>query len=213
MGKILNFLLPLLLIGLLTACTTIKNADEVGKDIETPIENVEKSIDDSDEIIEEDKLSESETTTDEELQKEMAIDTLAGIVEDAKTGQVYRLSNGIYIGVTTRQEVIELIGGPEEKDTFDQYHGSMGNPSFDLAYDEKGILTEARYFGTNVERQTNLGGIRTKDLIDLLGEPVEKREITSTNETNYIYKVEGFELQFIMKNDGTTDHVNLKQNK
>lgn len=207
MRKNLYFLPPLLLIGLLTACTTNE------KDIETPIENVEKSIDDSDQIIEDDKINENETTSDENLQKEMALDTLAEIVEDAETGLVYRLSEGVYIGQTTRQEVIELIGEPEEKDTFDRYHGSMGNASYDLAYDEEGILAEARYFGTNVERQTNLGGITTKDLIDLLGEPVEKREIASTNETNYSYEVKDFELQFIMKDDGTADHVNLKRNK
>lgn len=210
MGKILNFLLPILLIGLLTACATKKNTDEGEKDIETPIENVEKSIDDSNEIIEDDKINETEATSDEELQKEMALDTLAKIVEDAKIGRVYRLSNGIYVGKTTRKEVTDVIGEPEEKDTFDHYHGSMGNASYGLAYDGKGILTEARYFGTNVERQTNLGGITTEDLIEQLGEPDQKREISSTNETNFIYQVGEFELQFVMKKDGTVDHVNLK---
>ncbi|MFC5603470.1 DUF4309 domain-containing protein [Sporosarcina koreensis] len=206
MDKFLSFLLPLFLIGILSACTT--NKDE--KEIETPIENVEQSIDDSDVIIGNETENEDETSSDDKVQKEMALDVLAGIFEDAKTGKVYRLSDGIYIGKTTRKEVIEMIGEPEEKDTFDHYHGSMGNASYDLAYNEKGILKEARYFGTNVERQTNLGGITTKDLIENIGEPDQKREMNSTNETNYIYQVGDFELQFIMQEDGTTDHVNLK---
>lgn len=211
MGKILNIFLPLLLIALLTGCSN--NKDEGETEVDTPIENVEKSVDDSDEIIEDEKINESEPTSDDNLQKEMALETLIGIFEDAKTGKVFRLSDGIYIGKTSRKEVVDLIGEPEEKDTFDHYHGSMGNASYDLAYNENGVLTEARYLGTNVERQTNLGGITTKDLIDQIGEPDQKREIDSTNETNYIYKVGEYELQFIMKNDETTDHVNLKLNK
>ena len=94
-------------------------------------------------------------------------------------------------------------------DEFDFYHGSMGNASYQIAYDEKDVMKEARYFGTNVERQTNLGGITKEDVLKYAGEPVEERKIPSTGETNLVYHIGSYELQFVLVKNGTTDHVNL----
>ncbi|MBS4219154.1 DUF4309 domain-containing protein [Bacillus sp. FJAT-49711] len=154
----------------------------------------------------------TENQSVESEQKQMAIDTLNDLVKDAKDGRVYKLGDGIYIGKTKRDEVYELIGEPEEKENgFERYHGSMGNASYDLAYDDGGVLKEARYRGTNVERQTNLGGITVQDLKEQIREPDEIRKISKTDEINYIYRLGLFELQFVMGPDGTADHVNIME--
>lgn len=147
-------------------------------------------------------------------QKKMALNMLNAVAQDAKEGKVYRPDNGFRIGQTERDAVHKTIGEPEEKEAgYEHYHGSMGNPSVAFKYDGNGILEEARYFGTNVERQTNLGGITEKDLTEQLGEPLEIREMKETEEKNIRYHRGEFELQFIIGKDGTVDHVNLKQFK
>lgn len=143
-------------------------------------------------------------------QKQMALEVLDGVVKNAENGIVYRLSDGFKVGESSRDEVYAAIGEPEEQlDGFDFYHGSMGNASYQIAYDENDVMKEARYFGTNVERQTNLGGITRDDLLEHIGEPVEERDVPATGETNIIYHIADYELQFVMAEDGTTDHVNL----
>lgn len=152
--------------------------------------------------------SSQEDSIDKE-QKQMAIDTLNGLVEDGKKGKVYHLNDGFFVGKTTQTDVYNTIGKPERQDTFDRYTGSMGQASYDLRYDENGLLVEARYLGTNVERQTNLGGITSADLREQLGKPDELRKLTKTHQTNYIYKLGTYEIQFIMTEKDKADHVNL----
>ena len=153
----------------------------------------------------------SETTVEDE-QKQMALDMLKKLTEDANKGKVYRPDQGFIIGKTTRDDVYNTIGESEEKDNgYEHYHGSMGNPSVAFKYDGKGTLEEARYFGTNVERQTNLGGITEEDLTEQLGKPSDIRKIETTGEKNIRYHIGDFELQFIIGKDGTPDHVNLKK--
>lgn len=143
-------------------------------------------------------------------QKQMAIETLKGIVKDAEQGMVYRFASGFTVGESTREEVYAEIAEPEEQaGEFDFYHGSMGQASYQIKYDENDVMQEARYFGTNVERQTNLGGITKEDLMKEIGKPEEERTISATGETNIVYHVDDYELQFILGEDGTTDHVNL----
>ncbi|WKA50424.1 YjgB family protein [Planococcus liqunii] len=163
---------------------------------------------------EQEKAEESESGVEEPVvddeQKGMAIDTLKEIVKNAETGIVYRFSDGFQVGKATRDEVYAAIGEPEEQvDEFDFYHGSMGNASYQIAYDKNNVMEEARYFGTNVERQTNLGGITKKDLLEHVGEPAEERKIPATGETNLVYHAGDYELQFVLAKNGTTDHVNL----
>ncbi|QTD40090.1 YjgB family protein [Sporosarcina sp. Te-1] len=153
----------------------------------------------------------SETTVEDE-QKQMALDMLNDMAERAKEGKVYRPDQGFVIGKTTRKGLYNTIGEPEEKDQgYEHYHGSMGNPSVAFKYNGNGVLEEARYFGTNVERQTNLGGITEKDLTEQLGKPDDARKIEATGETNVRYHMGDFELQFIIGKDGKPDHVNLKK--
>lgn len=157
-------------------------------------------------------LSGEETSKEDSIdreQKQMAIDTLNELVEAGKKGKVYHLNDGFYVGKTTQTDVYNTIGKPERQDTFDRYTGSMGQASYDLRYDEKGLLVEARYLGTTVERQTNLGGITSTDLIEQLGEPDEKRNLKETHQNSYIYKLGKYEIQFIMNEKDKADHVNL----
>ncbi|MCM3757102.1 DUF4309 domain-containing protein [Sporosarcina aquimarina] len=156
--------------------------------------------------------SSHESTADESIdkeQKKMAIDTLNDLVLDGKKGKVYHLNDNFYVGKTTQTDVYNTIGKPERKDTFDRYTGSMGQASYDLRYNEKGLLVEARYLGTNVERQTNLGGISSKDLVEQLGNPDEKRMLEDSNQTSYIYELGSYEIQFVMTEKDNADHVNL----
>lgn len=167
---------------------------------------------DSDTSTTEGNANNSSSGSVEVEQKQMAIDTLNGLAKDAKEGKVYRPDQGFIIGKTTRNDIVNAIGEPEEKKgDYDHYHGSMGNPSVAFKYDGKGVLEEARYFGTNVERQTNLGGITEEDLTKQLGKPADSRRIESTGEQNIRYHFNDFELQFIIGKDGTPDHVNLKK--
>ncbi|MBW8351399.1 YjgB family protein [Bacillus sp. IITD106] len=182
--------------------------DSIESDSEKEYIKDKEHVNEPDKQVKEEK-SKNESTSVEDEQKQMAIDTLKGLVENANDGRVYKLGDGIYVGKTKRNEVYDLIGEPEEKGEFDRYHGSMGNASYDLAYDDKDVLKEARYRGTNVERQTNLGGITVNDLKNQIGEPNEIREISKTDEKNYIYRIGQYELQFVMDASGTADHVNL----
>lgn len=211
--NIFKSLCVILLLAVLTGCA---NTNEEVQEPSTESNNGSSTTEDasssnSTNEMNSDKNKNDSTKTDEQLQKQMALDTLQGLADDAEEGKVYRLADGIYIGKTNKDDIEELIGEPEKQDEYDHYQGSMGNASYDLAYDENGVLKEARYFGTNVERQTNLGGITADDLIEQLGKPVEVHPITATGETNYRYHFDDFELQFIIGEDGKTDHVNLLQ--
>ncbi|WJY28105.1 DUF4309 domain-containing protein [Sporosarcina trichiuri] len=142
-------------------------------------------------------------------QKQMAIDTLNDLVADGKKGKVYALTDTFCVGKTTQTDVYNEIGQPERQDTFDRYTGSMGRASYDLRYDKNGVLVEARYLGTNVERQTNLGGITSEDLVKQLGQPDEERSLPKTKQVNYTYDLGSYKMQFILNDKDTTDHVNL----
>lgn len=180
-------------------------------DLVEPSENTVAG--DTDETEDAEATDEKPEATGEEIsgeQKQMALESLNGIVEDAEKGMVYRFASGFTVGESTREEVYAEISEPEEQaGGFDFYHGSMGQASYQIKYDENGVIKEARYFGTNVERQTNLGGITEPDLLEQIGEPDEKREIPDTGETNIVYFIGDYELQFILGEDGSADHVNL----
>lgn len=200
---------------LIAACTTTKDENgqaDIGKQPTSSDETTVTRTTDSNEPIEEESTNPPSETTVEEEQKQMALDTLNGLAEDAKEGKVYHPDQGFIIGKTKRGDVHETIGQPEEEGNgYEHYHGSMGNPSIAFKYNAKGVLEEARYFGTNVERQTNLGGITEKDLTEQLGKSADTRKIEATGEKNVRYHIGDFELQFIIGKDGTPDHVNLKK--
>ena len=211
--KIVIFSGAALLAMSLTACND-ENADQetINESTqETPAETGQTESDDPVAVEEPDEstgVAQNNNVHDE--QKQMAMEVLNELVENAEKGIVYQLSDGFKVGESSRDEIVEAIGEPQEQlDSFDFYHGSMGNASYQIAYDENEMMKEARYFGTNVERQTNLGGITRDDLLEHIGEPVEERDMPATGETNIIYHIADYELQFVMAEDGSTDHVNL----
>lgn len=203
----------------LAACSEVSSNEDVPKNHteEHSTETVEETAaaePEQEKAEETESESEVEEPVVDDEQKGMAIDTLKEIVKNAESGIVYRFSDGFQVGKATRDEVYAAIGEPEEQvDEFDFYHGSMGNASYQIAYDKNDVMEEARYFGTNVERQTNLGGITKKDLLEHVGEPAEERKIPATGETNLVYHTGDYELQFVLAKDGTTGHVNLLKSK
>lgn len=180
-------------------------------DLVEPSENTVAG--DTDETEDAGATDEKPEATSEEIsgeQKQMAVETLKGIVKDAEKGMVYRFASGFTVEESTREEVYAAISEPEEKaGEFDFYHGSMGQASYQIRYDENDVMQEVRYFGANVERQTNLGGITKEDLIKEIGKPEGERTISAAGETNIVYHVGDYELQFILGKDGTVDHINL----
>lgn len=198
-----------------TVAEKMPDDTETAEEAEQPdsVETSEDAVAGETNETEDAEAADGETESTEEIpdeQKQMAIETLKGIVKDAEQGTVYRFASGFTVGESTREEVYAEISEPEEQaGEFDFYHGSMGQASYQIAYDENDVMKEARYYGTNVERQTNLGGITKEDLLKEIGEPAEERTISATGETNVIYYLGDYELQFILGEDGTTDHVNL----
>ncbi|SDC43265.1 protein of unknown function [Terribacillus halophilus] len=144
---------------------------------------------------------------------EAALETLQTIYAQAYEGSTVGVADNFTIGESTRTDVVDRLGEPFLSDNFDTYHAEMGNPGFSFAYSEDGILSEIRYLGTNVERQTNLGSITPAVLEEQLGEADAITSISQTDQQKYLYETGGFELEFIV-NDETlqVDHVNLVPN-
>lgn len=150
------------------------------------------------------------------IAKEHALTTLHEIYNKAFSGEMPYTAMGLKINENTQKEVYDTFGSPPEPDnteTFDYYHAEMGHPGFAFAYNDDKTISQIRYFGTNVERDHNLGSITPKVLGKQLGSADEIRHISSTNEINYIYKTGNYELQFIVGEDQTVDHINLLQAK
>ncbi|MGE6612238.1 YjgB family protein [Peribacillus sp. NPDC076916] len=151
-----------------------------------------------------------------DIAKEHALTTLHEIYNKAFSGEMPYTAMGLKINENTQKEVYETFGSPPEPgntETFDYYHAEMGHPGFAFAYNDDKTISQIRYFGTNVERDHNLGSITPKVLGKQLGSADEIRHISSTNEINYIYKTGNYELQFIVGEDQTVDHINLLQAK
>ncbi|CAH0134626.1 YjgB family protein [Peribacillus simplex] len=150
------------------------------------------------------------------IAKEHALTTLHEIYNKAFSGEMPYTAMGLKINENTQKEVYKTFGSPPEPgntETFDYYHAEMGHPGFAFAYNDDKTISQIRYFGTNVERDHNLGSITPKVLGKQLGSADEIRHISSTNEINYIYKTGNYELQFIVGEDRTVDHINLLEAK
>lgn len=151
------------------------------------------------------------------IPKEHALTTLHEIYNKAFSGEMPYTAKGLTISENTKKEVYETFGSPPEPgnsdETFDYYHAEMGHPGFAFAYNDDKTISQIRYFGTNVERDDNLGSITPKVLGKQLGSADEIRHISSSNEINYIYKTGNYELQFIVGEDQTVDHINLLEAK
>ncbi|GAB6259115.1 YjgB family protein [Peribacillus sp. N1] len=151
------------------------------------------------------------------IAKEHALTTLHEIYNKAFSGEMPYTASGLKIDENTQKEVYDTFGPPPEPgntdETFDYYHAEMGHPGFAFAYNDDKTISQIRYFGTNVERDHNLGSITPKVLGKQLGSADEIRHISSTNEDNYIYKTGNYELQFIVGENQTVDHINLLKAK
>ncbi|MBT2613987.1 MULTISPECIES: YjgB family protein [unclassified Bacillus (in: firmicutes)] len=151
------------------------------------------------------------------IAKEDALTTLHEIYNKAFSGEMPYTAMGLKINENTQKEVYETFGSPPEPgntdETFDYYHAEMGQPGFAFAYNDDKTISQIRYFGTNVERDHNLGSITPKVLGNQLGSADEIRHISSTNEINYIYKTGNYELQCIVGKNQTVDQINLLKAK
>ncbi|MDY0395725.1 YjgB family protein [Virgibacillus halophilus] len=158
------------------------------------------------------------------LTNQEAAKTLNNIYDQAYIGQMPREVHGLTVHKSTKEDVHQKLGEPEEPATkdnpFDRYHGSMGNPSYAISYDKNDKVNEIRNFGTNVERQTNLGGITPAVLSEQIGSPDKILDVPDTNELDYVYKTDDYELHFVIGDNPiikghkqTVNHVNLKAAK
>ncbi|MCK8489346.1 YjgB family protein [Paenibacillus sp. MBLB2552] len=159
-------------------------------------------------------------TTAAQIQKEdtaHALDTLNSFYKPALKGQFPGAVSGLTVGKNTRKDVIKLIGDPSIAGkgslAFDLYSANMGNPGYALSY-TKGTIQEMRYFGTNVERQTNIGGITMKMLKQNWFAPDASSTIKNgnTKQTKLTYIRGEYSLEFIFNSSTDLDHINLLEN-
>ncbi|MFB5267754.1 YjgB family protein [Paenibacillus enshidis] len=144
-------------------------------------------------------------------QKQMAIDTLNSFYKPALKGQFPGAVSGFTIGKTKRTEVIKKFGEPAEKSgNFEWYTANMGNPGYAFAY-KSGVINEIRYFGTNVERQTNIGGITISMLWQQWSKPTHSTTIRNSGkqQIKVTYLRGDYKLDFIFNSRTDLDHINL----
>ncbi|WP_254109490.1 YjgB family protein [Bacillus pumilus] len=115
------------------------------------------------------------------------------IYELAHKGQMPYYAKGFKIGVQTKKDVHHKLGNPYPEtgqSSFDLYHAEMGNPGFAFHYDAKGKIDEIRYFGTNIEKETNIGGMTPSLLKKQLGQADSVSTIPQTKEKNTCIELE-----------------------
>lgn len=143
-----------------------------------------------------------------------ALKTLNSFYKPALKGQFPGAVSGLTIGKSTKQDVYKAIGEPsvpgKHADAFEIYGANMGNPGYAFSY-KLNKIREMRYFGTNVERQTNIGGITMKMLKQNWFAP----DATTTFKTGKIkqtkltYNRGEYKLEFIFNSSTDLDHINL----
>lgn len=144
----------------------------------------------------------------------MALKTLNSFYKTALNGRFPGSVNGLKIGVSTRQVVIGKIGQPDKPrmnaDAFDVYHAEMGHPGYAIAY-KLNKIREMRYFGTNIERQTNIGGITKRLLLGQWGAPSDSVTIRNGSlvQQKITYYRGKYKLAFIFNTSTNLDHINL----
>lgn len=143
-----------------------------------------------------------------------ALKTLNSFYKPALKGQFPGSVSGLTVEKSTRQDVYKLIGKPDQKgpdaDAFEVYHAEMGHPGYAFSY-KLNKIREMRYFGTNVERQTNIGGITMSMLEKNWHTPDAKTTIKNgkTKQTKLTYKRGAYQLEFIFNSSTNLDHINL----
>ncbi|MBY0163873.1 YjgB family protein [Paenibacillus lautus] len=150
----------------------------------------------------------------EDYAAEYALKTLNSFYKPALKGQFPGSVSGLTIGKSTKQDVYKAIGEPpvpgKDADAFDVYGANMGNPGYAFSY-KLNKIREMRYFGTNVERQTNIGGITMKMLKKNWFAPDATTTFKNgkTKQTKLTYHRGEYKLEFIFNSSTDLDHINL----
>ncbi|MDG0811224.1 YjgB family protein [Cohnella rhizosphaerae] len=148
----------------------------------------------------------------------MVIKNLMTFYKPALKGQ-FPDFHAFTIGRTTHQDVVDAIGEPPQQrvdaDGWDVYHAEMGHPGYALNY-KLNKLREMRYFGTNVERQTNIGGITLHMLYKYWSSPDSGAIIKNGKlmQRKITYVRGDYKMEFIFNNlqGYNLDHINLTAN-
>lgn len=150
----------------------------------------------------------------EDYAAEHALKTLNSFYKPALKGQFPGAVSGLTIGKSTKQDVYKAIGEPsvpgKDADAFDVYGANMGNPGYAFSY-KLNKIREMRYFGTNVERQTNICGITMKMLKKNWFAPDATTTFKNgkTKQTKLTYHRGEYKLEFIFNSSTDLDHINL----
>ncbi|MFC3750010.1 YjgB family protein [Paenibacillus sp. GCM10012306] len=143
-----------------------------------------------------------------------ALKTLNSFYKPALKGQFPGSVSGLTVGKSTRKDVYKTIGKPEQKgndaDAFELYHAEMGHPGYAFSY-KLDKIREMRYFGTNIERQTNIGGITMSMLKKNWFAPNSTTTIKNgkLKQTKLTYVRGDYKLEFIFNSSTDLDHINL----
>ncbi|CAJ1317482.1 YjgB family protein [Paenibacillus nuruki] len=147
---------------------------------------------------------------------QMALKTLNSFYKPALKGQFPGNASAFTVGKTTRDQVVKAFGKPDkamtDADGFDTYHAEMGNPGYAFNY-KLTKIREMRYFGTTVERQTNIGGITMKMLLKNWYTPSATTTIKNgkMKQTKVTYVRGAYQLEFIFNSSTELDHINLRE--
>ncbi|GGH28477.1 YjgB family protein [Paenibacillus segetis] len=154
----------------------------------------------------------TESVTD--TASEQALKTLNSFYKPALKGQFPGSVSDLTIGESTREDVFELMGEPYEQgddaESFIIYHAEMGHPGYAFLF-KLDKIREMRYFGTNVERGTNIGGITKKMLFKNWYAPDSRTTIKNgkVKQTKITYLRGDYKLEFIFNSSTDLDHINL----
>lgn len=149
-----------------------------------------------------------------ETAAQSAVKTLNSFYKPALKGQFPGAMSGLTVGKSTKQNVLQKIGEPTQpgKNTssFDVYGANMGNPGYAISY-KSNKIKEIRYFGTNVERQTNIGGITMSMVRKHWYAPssVSTFKNGKKTQTKLTYNRGNYKIEFIFNNSTDLDHINL----
>ena len=145
---------------------------------------------------------------------EHALQTLKSFYKPALKGEFPGAVSNLTVGKSTRKEVIKTIGEPEQPrknaNGYDVYSANMGNPGYAITY-KSDKIREMRYFGTNVERQTNIGGITMNMVKQHWLAPNSTTTIKNgkTKQTKFTYIRGNYKVEFIFNSSTDLDHINL----
>ncbi|MDR0269507.1 YjgB family protein [Paenibacillus sp.] len=145
---------------------------------------------------------------------EHALRTLMSFYKPAMKGQFPGAVDNLTVGKSTRKDVFKTIGDPElprkNANDYDVYGANMGHPGYAFTY-QSDKIHEIRYFGTNIERQTNIGGITMSMVKQHWFAPNSTTTIKNgkTKQTKLTYIRENYKVEFIFNNSTDLDHINL----